>query len=178
MRKQTKKIAFSGILGALAVAVMILGALIGIGTYAAPALASIVLLPMLAEYGAGAAAMLYAAVSVLSLLLVPDKELALIFVFLGWYPAARAAYNRVRPKVLAVLLKFLTFNAAVAAAYSLLIFVFCMSAVVSAYKTTSALLLAGLLLAGNVTFFVYDFALARLTWIYDKKFRPRLVKWI
>lgn len=174
MEKQTKKIAFCGVLGALAVAVMILGALIGIGTYAAPALTGIALLPVVAEYGAGTAALLYAAVSVLSVLLVPDKESAFLFVFLGWYPAARPAYNRLRPKALAALLKFLTFNAAVAAAYALLIYVFRVSAVVSDYGAASSLLLAGLAAVGNITFFVYDIALARLARAYERKLRPHL----
>ena len=174
MGNQTKKIAFCGVLGALAVAFMILGALIGIGTYAAPALAGIALLPVVAEYGAGTAAALYASVSVLSVLLVPDKESAFLFVFLGWYPAARPAYDRVRPKALAELLKLLTFNAAVAAAYVLLLFVFRVSAVVSDYGAASSLLLTGLAAAGNITFFVYDIALARLAQAYEKKIRPHL----
>lgn len=94
--------------------------------------------------------------------------------FLGWYPAVRPAYNRVRPQALCVLLKFLTFNAAVSAAYALLIFVFRVSAVVSDYGAASSLFLAGLSALGNVTFLMYDIALARLAQAYEKKIRPHL----
>ena len=78
MRKtESQKIALCGVLGALSVALLLVGNILQIGTYAAPMLACFLLIPVLEEYGARYAVMLYAVVSVLSVILVPDKELAL-----------------------------------------------------------------------------------------------------
>ena len=47
----SRKISLCGLLTALAVVSMILAAAIGIGTFAGPVLAMVVLLPILEEYG-------------------------------------------------------------------------------------------------------------------------------
>ena len=53
----------------------------------------------------------YAAVSLLALLFVPDKEVALIFVFLlGYYPLAKPKFERIRPAVLCIVCKLLLCN--------------------------------------------------------------------
>ena len=62
----------------------------------------------------------YAAVSLLALLFVPDKEVALIFVFLlGYYPLAKPKFERIRPAVLRIVCKLLLCNGAVLAMYGL-----------------------------------------------------------
>ena len=43
--KQTKKIALGGVTAALALTTLLIGGLLGVGTYAAPVLAAIALLP-------------------------------------------------------------------------------------------------------------------------------------
>ena len=60
----------------------------------------------------------YAAVSLLALLFVPDKEVALIFVFLlGYYPLAKPKFERIRPAVLRIVCKLLLCNGTVLAMY-------------------------------------------------------------
>ena len=88
MRKtESQKIALCGVLGALSVTLLLAGNLLQVGTYAAPMLAAFLLVPVLEEYGRKYALLLYAATSVLAVLLVPDKELALFYVLvLGYYP--------------------------------------------------------------------------------------------
>lgn len=88
MRKtESQKIALCGVLSALSVVVLLVGNVLQIGTYAAPMLASFLLIPVLEDYGKKYALLLYAVVSLLSLFLVPDKELVLFYVLvLGYYP--------------------------------------------------------------------------------------------
>ena len=77
MRKtQSQKIALCGVLAALSVVVLLGGAALQIGTYAAPMLAAFLVVPVLEEYGTKYALLLYATVSLLALILVPETELA------------------------------------------------------------------------------------------------------
>ena len=64
----------------------------------------------------------YGAVSLLSLLFVPDKEVALVFVFLlGYYPLVKPKLERIRPKLLRGACKLLLCNGAVLAMYGLVL---------------------------------------------------------
>ena len=69
---KSKQMALCGLLTALAVVLMILAGVIGIGTFLGPVLAMAALLPVLEEYGTKAAAVDYAATAILGLLLVPE----------------------------------------------------------------------------------------------------------
>ena len=115
MRKtESQKIALCGVLSALSVVVLLVGNVLQIGTYAAPMLASFLLIPVLEDYGKKYALLLYAVVSLLSLFLVPDKELVLFYVLvLGYYPVLRVRLNNIRRGVLRWMAKFGCFNAAV-----------------------------------------------------------------
>ena len=107
MRKtESQKIALCGVLSALSVVVLLVGNVLQIGTYAAPMLASFLLIPVLEDYGKKYALLLYAVVSLLSLFLVPDKELVLFYVlvlgcckhsrflYLRFFPQARLPYHQ------------------------------------------------------------------------------------
>ena len=60
MRKtESQKIALCGVLGALSVVLLLVGAALQIGTYAAPMLAAFLLIPVLDEYGPKYALLLY-----------------------------------------------------------------------------------------------------------------------
>ena len=64
----------------------------------------------------------YAAVSLLALLFVPDKEVALIFVFLlGYYPLAKPYFERIRPALLRAVCKLLLCNGGILAMYGLVL---------------------------------------------------------
>lgn len=112
MRKtESQKIALCGVLSALSVVVLLVGNVLQIGTYAAPMLASFLLIPVLEDYGKKYALLLYAVVSLLSLFLVPDKELVLFYVLvLGYYPVLRVRLNNIRRGVLRWMAKFGCFN--------------------------------------------------------------------
>ena len=121
-RKQTARLALAAVLCALAVTIMMLGGLIPAATFCCPILAGFLTVPILCECGTGMALCAWAAVSILSCLLGPDKEAAVIYLFLGWYPVLRPKLENVRQPFRFVL-KLLIFNCAVAAVYGLLLFV-------------------------------------------------------
>ena len=70
---KSKQIALCGLLCALAVTMLLLGGILGVGMFAGPILAMAVLLPILEEYGAKTAAAAFGAAAILALLLVPDR---------------------------------------------------------------------------------------------------------
>ena len=74
--KNTKRIALCGMFGALSVTIMLLGSLIPFATYMCPAIAAFFILPIVYEYKEKTSFMLYLAVSILSLILVAEKELS------------------------------------------------------------------------------------------------------
>ena len=171
MRKtESQKIALCGVLSALSVVVLLVGNVLQIGTYAAPMLASFLLIPVLEDYGKKYALLLYAVVSLLSLFLVPDKELVLFYVLvLGYYPVLRVRLNNIRRGVLRWMAKFGCFNAAVVVMYALLI-------VVLEFAAEGIPMLLALLALGNLSFWLCDRALTAITPLYRQRIAPRLKK--
>ena len=104
-RKHQKSwgMAYCGIVTALCVALMLLGAVIPIAMFIAPALAGFLIATVCVECGRTMALTAYAAVSLLALLFVPDKEVALIFVFLlltsSMVPSVHDALGKVKTAV-------------------------------------------------------------------------------
>ena len=172
MRKtESQKIALCGVLSALSVVVLLVGNVLQIGTYAAPMLASFLLIPVLEDYGEKYALLLYAVVSLLSLFLVPDKELVLFYVLvLGYYPVLRVRLNNIRRGVLRWMAKFGCFNAAV------LIVVLAPPELVQEFAAEGTPMLLALLALGNLSFWLCDRALTAITPLYRQRIAPRLKK--
>ena len=164
----TRQIAQGGVLAALAVVILLLGGVIPVGTYLAPMLASLPLIVLLSELPKSLCLGWYAIVALLGALLCPDPETAFVFVFLGWYPAAKPALDRL-PRLPRAVCKLLIFNAAVAALYALLILVFRLEALVNEARETGTALLIVLLLLGNLSFLLFDLVLRRMTALYERK---------
>lgn len=171
-RRQSRKTALCGMMAALSVVILCLGGLIPLATFACPMLAMVCLIPAVCEYGQGTALLLYGAAAILGLLLCSDKEIAFLYAFLGWYPAVRAKLHCV-PKAVRWLVKCGLFSAAMLAMYALLLCLFRLEAVVEEFSEYSAAMTVALLVLGNVTFLVFDQALARLTTLYQKKQKAR-----
>lgn len=162
---KARQISMGGVFAALAVVLLLLGGLIPIGTYAAPMLASLLLIPLLRELSPGLCVGWYVVVSLLSAIFCPDRETALVFCFLGWYPICKPKLDKLR-LFLRFLWKLMIFNAAVAALYAVLIYLFQLEAVLKEWKKTAPFWLVLMLLLGNAAFFVYDVVLSRLASVY------------
>ena len=123
--KQSSQTAFGGILTALSVVLMFLTGIIPFLTFALPALAGALLILIVMEIGPKWALCVYAAVSILSLLVVADKEAAMMYAaFFGYYPVIKSFLESKLPRVVEWIVKFLIFNAAMVLAYVIIIFVF------------------------------------------------------
>lgn len=171
--RQSRKTALCGMMTALSVVILCLGGLIPLATFACPMLAMMCLIPAACEYGQGTPLLLYGAAAILSLLLCPDKEIALLYAFLGWYPAVRTKLDRI-PKTVRWLAKCGLFSAAILVMYALILHLFRLEAVAEEFAGYSAAMAAALLALGNVTFLVFDQALARITTLYQKKFSGKI----
>ena len=133
-------------------------------------LAMLCLTPVVCEYGVGTATLLYGAASILALLLGPDKEIVLLYVFLGWYPGVRSRLEAI-PRPVRWVVKCAMFTLAVAAMYALILRLFRMEAVVEEFAGYSTAMVSALLVLGNITFLIFDQVLARLACVYRKNWQ-------
>ena len=94
---KSKKVAFGAVVAALSLVFMLLTAVLPVGTYALPCFAGILLVIIVIEFGVPWAVGVYAGVSVLSFLLVSDKEAALYYaLILGNYPILKNFFERIK----------------------------------------------------------------------------------
>ena len=145
--------ALGGILAALAVVIMSLGTLIPVATYVCPMLCAMVLQLVLKTCGQRMAWAWYGAVTLLSLLMAPDKEAAAVFGALGYYPILKPKFDRKPGKWL---WKLAFFNAVILLTYWLLMHLFGMDQIASEFAEMGVILTAVMLLLGNVTFVLLD----------------------
>ena len=172
--KRTTVLALCGVLAALAVALLFLGGTLPFAAIACPVLASLVLIPVYAENGAKCGFLWYLTTALLGVLLTPDKETAVLFVFFGCYPMLKRFLERLPGRALTWTSKLVYINAAVCAAYGLMIWVFQMEAVAAEFAETQTWMLVGLLLLANLTFVLYDLHIVRLEVYYHARLRPKL----
>jgi len=157
-RTPAANIALGGILAALAVVIMGMGTLIPVATYVCPMLCAIMLQLILKICGEKIAWGWYGAVSILSMLMAPDKEAAAIFLVLGYYPILKPTFDRRKGKWL---WKLLFFNAVILITYWLLMRLFGFDQIAAEFSEMGILMTAVMLILGNVTFFLLDKLLER-----------------
>ena len=161
---------------ALGAMVMMLGGVIPVMTFCSPAIAGLTLLPVLSEYGRKWALATWVAVAALSLMLSPDKESALLFAFLGHYPATKVVLERIRRRPLRVLAKLALFNAAEGLMLLGVAYVFNMGYILREYAEMSRILLIAFAVLANVTLLLYDRLLNIALFLYFKRLRPLIDK--
>ena len=154
-----KNIALGGIMAALALVVMCLGGMIPLATYVCPMFCAVLLMVVLKRTGKRISWAWYGAVSILSMLLGPDKEAAAVFVFLGYYPILKPWLDK---RKLAILWKLVLFNAAIFAMYGVLIYVFGLADIASEFEELGVVMTAVTLALGNATLFMMDVLLTVL----------------
>ncbi len=174
--KQTGKIAACGIVIALCVVTMLL-TFIDIASLAAPAVAGFFLVVLVIEINWKWALLSYFAVALLSFL-APDKQAVLFFVaFLGYYPVVKSRIELLRHRWARVLIKLLIFNAAAAAVYAALIFVFGIPA--NPFERLAFLgvfVYPAIFLLANLVFLLYDLGTTRAIGLYCHVLHPGIQK--
>ena len=113
--------ALGGMMTAVAVVIMCLGSLIPVNTYLCPVLCILITRPVIAYCGRRIGWCYYIATAVLGLMLAPDREAALVYAFLGYYPMIRPFFEKLG--VFSWYAKLLLFTLAGAASYGMLLLV-------------------------------------------------------
>jgi len=176
MKSESRRVALCSMMVALAVIVMMLGGVIPVMTFCSPAIAGLTLLPVLSEYGKKWALSAWIAISALALILSPDKESALLFAFLGHYPVAKVALDRIRRRPLRIAAKLALFNAAAGLMVLAMAWLFDMTAALAEYAEMTRATLAVFIVIANVTMLLYDRLLNIMLVVYYRKLRHWVIK--
>jgi len=145
-------------MAALAVVLMSLGTLIPVATYTCPVLCCLILQTVLNLCGGRMAWAWYGAVTILSLLMAPDKEAAAVFGAIGYYPIVKPKLER---RKVPWLWKGLLFNASILVMYAILLELIGMEQLVQEFSGMGTAMTGILLLLGNVTFYLLDRLLSK-----------------
>ena len=168
LMKSTKKIALAGIFTALCVVFLFIGSLFQTLDLSAAAVGSIIVLITFIELGNGWAFGVYAAASILSMLLLPNKTAAIVFtVFAGFYPIVKVWLNKIKPFALSFTVRIVCFNAMLTA----LIFVAKRFLGLEEDYLNFGVIIYALC---NIAFIAYDFALERIAITYNIRIRPKI----
>ena len=173
MRKESRRMALCGMMVALGTTVMLMGGVIPLATFCCPVIASLMLVPVLVEWGKRWSLAAYAAIALLSLMLSPDKEAALLFAFLGYYPAIKPQLDRIGRTPLRIAAKLGIFNLAVASMMLVIAFVLNMQAIVAEYAAMGTIGIAAFIVLANITMLAYDRMVLLTTIVYIRKFRKK-----
>ena len=117
---KARQMALGGMLAAVCIVIMCLGSIIPVNTYVCPVLCILTGAVVLDRCGRRAGWCHYLAVAVLAMLLAPDREAALVYAFLGYYPMLRPWFQKLGP--IRQIAKLAFFTLAGAASYGVLIF--------------------------------------------------------
>lgn len=167
--KNTKRIAFSGVAAALSVVIMYIAGITDILSLSGVLVAAFMILFIYIEYGTKTALSVYAAVSIISFLILPDKFSAAVYVlFAGYYPIIKTKLEK-KPKFIAWTLKLVCFNA-------VLIAMMVASRYIASVEAELPVIEAAVFVLANLVFVMSDILAGRLIVLYIIKYRPRLYK--
>lgn len=170
--KKSAKTALGGITASLSLVLMLLTAVFPFLTYAAPEISGTLLVIMVIELNKKWAFGAYAAVSLLSLFILPDKEAAMMYVgFFGFYPILKPILEQKLAKPLSIICKFIVFNASVTLSYLIIVYVFAIP--FDGMEEFGKWAIPALLAMGNVVFILYDVVLSRLITMYLNRWQKK-----
>ena len=168
LHRRTICLTLSALLAALGVVLMALGSLIDTLSLSVAALASFFCIYAVIEMRGAYPWMIWAVTSGLALLLLPNKEPALYYLFLGHFPMVKALFERL-PRALSWLLKLVWFHLAGALIFSGTHFWLEPGVPLDGRIWYWGLLYFG----GLLTFVLFDIALTRMITFYRARLQKR-----
>lgn len=176
IRKNTVRIAFSGMIASLSIVLLMLGGIIPVATYAVPLFCGLLLLPVCIEINARTAWITFTAVSCLVLFLGFDKEAALFYILFGSWPLLKLKLDQIKSKPIRMLVKLAYINIALVVVYGILIFVFNIQSVLDEFKTAGIIINVCFVILFNVCMLIYDKLTLIMAGVYLSKFHDRVKK--
>lgn len=157
---------------ALSLVLLFLGGITFVLAYAMPMLVGLTMIMLKTTFGTKSAWITYAATSLLSFMLVTDKECMLMYVvFFGYYPIVRCGIERIKAKPAGMLIKLLLFNAALTACQLLLVYAF---GIPFFEEGEGRYLIIVFALLMNCLFVIYDNMIGAVTKLYKLKIEKRI----
>lgn len=178
--KNASKTAMGAMVAALCIALMLLTAVIPFLSYAMPMIAGALITVMVIECDKLWALFVYVSVSILSLLVVPDKSAGLAFLFyFGYYPILKNILESKFNKTAETIIKYANIIFVVLGAYFLALKFFGidtddMEFIVPHLGKWYTYLILSLLTA--IFFKLYDTALSKAILLYERVFRKKFRK--
>lgn len=174
--KKSVMAAVGGLSSALSVAVMFCSSLLYVFSYVVPMVLGLLMMIVKKTFSASCAWCVYISASLLSLIIVPDKETVLMYVlFFGYYPIIKSGIDKIKFKLLGYLAKFLLFNVSVAAVELIAYFVFGIPFFEDGSFSAAMIIIFAVLM--NVVFAMYEFLLNNFLVLYEKKIEKRIIKY-
>lgn len=160
---------------ALSVALMALVSIIPNLDLALPAISGLFVAVIVIEVDKKWALGVWAAVSLLSLTVVPNKESAIIYaVFFGYYPVLKSVLESKTPRAVEYIIKVLTFAGVMTLSYFLMIKFMGIDPDLPDFLGKWAI--PAIALLGIIAFLLYDYALSKLITFYCLRLSSKLRK--
>lgn len=171
------KVAYSGIICALAVMIQFMAIVPGF-TYVLPAVSGLFIWTISSQISRKWAFLSYAATAMLSVFLVPEPEAVAFFIaFFGYYPTLRALFTRLKSGLFRAALKLLLFNAAVVVTFKLVSMVFGVDKMLEGLESFGTYAVYVLWGAANFAFICYDYCLTQVFYAFEKWLKPKFFKY-
>jgi hypothetical protein len=167
--------ALCGIITAVSFVFMGIAGVIHLGIYFFPMISGAIISIIVKEINAKWGFTVFLAISILSMLFVANKESVLFFILLfGHYPIFKIQIDRLKNKILILMLKMIIFNLSAAIGFFIAIEVIGLPK--ASFELFGVYMPFLLLVLANVVFFIYDRALSNMVKIYDYRFHDRVKK--
>ena len=136
--------------------------------------ASLLLLPVIIEFGKRTAWITFASTALIAILLGIDKEAAFFYLFIGYYPIVKWELDRIQNQPLRIFLKLMLFSVSVVALYLILGFVMNMHAILAEFTDLGIIFTFLLLILYNVCMMLYDRLLVPMIFLYAQRIKPKM----
>ena len=167
-KMQTKKLTVCAMLSALGVVLLWLGSAVEVVDVSMAVVASLLCVFAVIEYGGAAPWLIFSVTGLLSLILLPQKTPALLYLlFFGYYPIIKERLEKKR-SMIAWIAKEIVFNAA------LFLLLILSRFLLMGLETEPIGLFVTVVVLAEIVFPVYDIALTRLISLYLFRVRRRL----
>ena len=154
-----KRMAFAGMMAAVAVVIMCLGCIVPFATYICPVLCSLIGGVVFLTCGKRLAWTWYISVGLLSMMLTPDREAGIVYLFLGVFPNIKHTLDKTKLKLI---FKLLYFNISAVSFYWFGAYIMGITEILQDFNGIGIAGVILLLLLSNITFLLLDSLLDRI----------------